>query len=50
MNTTLTGLIVLVAFAAAFSGICVWALWPSNRKRLKEYGEIPLKEDTDNGQ
>jgi cbb3-type cytochrome oxidase subunit 3 len=50
MNTTITGLIVLVAFAAGFAGICVWALWPSNRKRLQGYGEIPLKEDIDNGQ
>ncbi len=49
MNTTASGLIVLVAFSTAFLAICVWTLWPSNRKRLKALGEIPLHEDVDNG-
>ena len=47
MNTTLIGIGVLVAFTLSFLAICVWALWPSNRQRLKAYGLIPLQEDKD---
>ncbi|MBW8880720.1 MAG: cbb3-type cytochrome c oxidase subunit 3 [Asticcacaulis sp.] len=49
MNTTPIGIAVLVMFTLAFSAICVWALWPGNRQRLKAHGLIPLREDKDNG-
>ena len=48
MNTTHIGMIVLVGFVVSFVAICVWALWPSNRKRMIAYGHIPLEEDKDN--
>ncbi len=48
MNQTHLGMAVLVAFSVSFLAICVWALWPSNRQRLKSYGLIPLQEDNDN--
>lgn len=38
------GMIVLVAFTLAFIGIAIWAYLPQNKKRMKLYGEIPLKE------
>ena len=47
MNTTMIGLAVLVAFTLSFTAICVWALWPSNRSRMKAWGRIPLQEDGD---
>jgi cbb3-type cytochrome oxidase subunit 3 len=47
MNTTMIGIAVLIAFVVSFLGICLWALWPSNRQRLKAYGLIPLLEDKD---
>ena len=28
-----------------FLGIVAWALWPGRRKKMKEYGEIPLRDD-----
>ena len=28
-----------------FVGIVGWVYWPSRRKRLESYGEIPLRED-----
>lgn len=49
MNTNPIGLAVLLFFSIGFTAICIWTLWPSNRKRLKELGEIPLHEDVDNG-
>lgn len=50
MNTTPIGIAVLVVFCAAFLAICLWALWPSNRSKMKNYGLIPLQEDDDNGE
>jgi cbb3-type cytochrome oxidase subunit 3 len=47
MNQTHIGIIVLVAFSLSFVAICIWAYWPSNRQRLKSYGQIPLEEDND---
>lgn len=49
MNTTPIGIAVLIAFVLAFSGICIWVLWPANRQRMKAHGLIPLQEDKDNG-
>lgn len=39
------GIIVLVAFSAAFAGIAVWAYLPRNKARLNAYAEIPLREE-----
>ncbi len=47
MNETIIGMAVLVAFSLSFAAICIWALWPANRQRLKAYGLIPLQEDKD---
>jgi len=47
MTDTQIGMAVLLAFTLSFFAICVWALWPSNRNRLKAYGQIPLEEDKD---
>jgi cbb3-type cytochrome oxidase subunit 3 len=42
------GLIVLVAFSLAFTGIAIWAYLPRNKSRLQKLAYIPLHED-DNG-
>jgi hypothetical protein len=44
MSQSDIALLILVAFTTSFSGICIWALWPANRQRLKGYGRIPLEE------
>jgi cbb3-type cytochrome oxidase subunit 3 len=49
MSQSDIALLVLVTFTASFTGICIWAFWPSNRQRLKGYGRIPLNEEKDNG-
>lgn len=50
MNTTFIGVAVLVVFTLSFTAICVWVLWPANRRALKAHGLIPLQEDdNDNG-
>lgn len=49
MNTTPIGIAVLVAFTLSFTAICIWALWPGNRQKMKAHGLIPLNEDVDNG-
>ncbi len=28
-----------------FLGIVAWAFWPSNKKKLESYGQIPLDDD-----
>ncbi len=33
----------VVWFAALFTGICVWAFWPTRRQRMEEHGRIPLR-------
>jgi cytochrome c oxidase cbb3-type subunit 4 len=30
-----------------FAGIVAWVVWPSNKKRLEKYGEIPFKDEPD---
>ena len=40
------GVIVLVAFTAAFVGIAFWAYAPRNKARLQSYGDIPFHEDS----
>ncbi len=47
MNTEPIGIAVLLAFTLAFTGICIWVLWPSNRQSMKAHGLIPLQEDKD---
>lgn len=33
----------VIWFFVLFSGIVVWALWPSRRDRLQEHSNIPLR-------
>ena len=47
MNQSDIALLILVIFTLSFAGICIWAFWPSNRQRLKAYGNIPLNEEKD---
>lgn len=35
----------LLYFVGAFLGICLYALWPSNRARFEEAARTPLRED-----
>lgn len=35
----------VVWFMALFLGIVGWALWPGNRRRLEDHGQIPLRDD-----
>lgn len=39
--------IMLIFFLSVFVGIAFWAFKPSNKKRMKSYGDIPFKEDED---
>ena len=34
----------VVWFMVLFTGIVVWALWPTRRQTLEAHGEIPLKD------
>ena len=34
----------VVWFMALFTGIVIWALWPTHRDRLESHGQIPFKE------
>lgn len=38
------GLIVLVAFSLAFTGIAIWAYLPRNKSRLQKFGNIPFED------
>lgn len=40
-------LAVLAAFFAMFLGFAFWAFVPANKKRMEDYGRIPLKETGD---
>jgi cbb3-type cytochrome oxidase subunit 3 len=40
-------LLVLLVFFAMFLGFAFWAFAPGNKKRMKDYGHIPLKEASD---
>ena len=33
----------VVWFSVLFTGICVWAFWPTRRKTMEENGRIPLR-------
>ena len=46
-GSTLLGTLVLVLFFVAFVGIAIWAYLPAQRQKMKSYGEIPLRGDTD---
>ena len=35
----------VVLMVAIFVAIVVWTFWPSHKKRLEEYGQIPLEDD-----
>ncbi|MCC7271678.1 MAG: cbb3-type cytochrome c oxidase subunit 3 [Alphaproteobacteria bacterium] len=35
----------VVWFMALFLGIVAWALWPANRRRFEDHGQIPLRDD-----
>jgi cbb3-type cytochrome oxidase subunit 3 len=39
----------LLIFFIIFMVIFVWVLLPSNKQRLRSYGEIPLKEEAQHG-
>ena len=30
-----------------FSGIVLWAYWPSNKGKIESYGDIPLRDDNE---
>lgn len=45
-----TGLIATLFFFTVFSGIALWAYWPSNKTRLQNHAYIPLKETDHGGQ
>ena len=32
-----------------FVGIVAWAFWPKNKKKLEQYGRIPLDDDEQGG-
>jgi cytochrome c oxidase cbb3-type subunit 4 len=34
----------VVWFTALFTGIVIWAFWPSRRKRLESHALIPFRE------
>ncbi|QJE72707.1 cbb3-type cytochrome c oxidase subunit 3 [Aerophototrophica crusticola] len=34
----------VVWFVLLFSGICIWAFWPSRRGLMEEMGNIPLRD------
>ncbi len=40
-----TSLAGLLFFVAIFVGIVVWAYRPSAKKKMQDYGNIPLNED-----
>jgi cytochrome c oxidase cbb3-type subunit 4 len=35
----------VVWFVVLFVGIVAWALWPSRRQKMEEFGRIPLRGD-----
>lgn len=41
-------IVVLILFFTMFLGFAAWAYRPGNKKRMENYGQIPLKE-TGNG-
>ena len=34
----------VVWLAVLFVGVCLWAYWPSRRRRMEKYGRIPLED------
>lgn len=41
---TLFSILWVVWFFLLFSGILLWTLWPSRRRRLQEHAQIPLRQ------
>ncbi|WP_114393679.1 cbb3-type cytochrome oxidase subunit 3 [Oleisolibacter albus] len=39
----------IVWFVVLFSGIVVWAFWPTRRRRLEDQGNIPLRDGPPSG-
>jgi cytochrome c oxidase cbb3-type subunit IV len=37
----------VVYFLIVFAAACIYALWPSNKKKFDEAAEIPLHDDED---
>ena len=37
----------VVYFLVVFAGACIYALWPSNKKKFSEAAMIPLHDDED---
>lgn len=50
MTLSILGSLITLSFFVAFVGIAVWTFLPSNKAKLKAYGEIPLKEGQDHEQ
>lgn len=44
IDTTIIGLIL---FFSAFIGVLIYVYLPGSKKKMKEFGDIPLKEDDD---
>lgn len=41
----------MIYFILIFAGVCIYALWPSNRATFEKASRIPLEnEDIDDGQ
>lgn len=39
----------VILVVAIFVGIVAWTFWPSHKRRLEEYGRIPLEDDDRKG-
>ena len=39
-------IIWMVLSVIAFIALMVWTLWPSHRRKLESYADIPLREDS----
>lgn len=40
-------IVVMIVFMVIFCGFSFWAYRPSNKNKLKNYGQIPLMENED---
>ncbi len=43
------GITGLILFLVIFCGAVLWTMRPSAKLKYKKYGEIPLREDQENG-
>ena len=40
------GMVGLLLFFGLFTGVLIWVFMPGMKAKFKEYGNIPLKDDT----